>query len=318
MFVTTTIIKKLLLRNNRRSFIKNMVAGFTAVNLSGCDFCKKPAKNPEGHFVLWQLPPQTHSQMNSYVLRTTGGKVIVIDGGCSGDASYLRGFLGSLGNHVDTWFISHTHLDHVDALIDILNNPYRLTIDTIYGSLPDEAWVEKNEPSACTTLKSLNVALAQSGHSCTELDLGQMLLIDGVKFEIIGIKNPELIMDADFSAINNQSVVMRVTDDSKSVLFTGDLGGGGGDKILNGPYKNKLRADYVQMSHHGQHGVYESFYQAVNPQYCLWPTPSWLWDNDNGKGKNSGPWLTLEVRAWMEKLNIRKHFVSADGLYRIE
>ena len=30
-------------------------------------------------FTLWQLPAQTHNQMNSYVLRTTHGHIIAID-----------------------------------------------------------------------------------------------------------------------------------------------------------------------------------------------------------------------------------------------
>ena len=304
--------------NNRRKFLKTMTACLGAIELTGCEFIKKPGKISTGQFVLWQLPPRTHTQMNSYVLKTSGGKVIVIDGGCTGDAPYLRGFLAALGNHVHAWFISHPHFDHVDAFIDILNNQFDITIDKIYGSLPPESWVEKYEPGALATIQALNKALRKSGHNYIEHDLGQVIFIDGVKFEIIGIKNLELTSDADFSPVNNQSVVMRVTDDSKSVLFTGDLGGGGGDKLLNSSYRDKLRAVYVQMSHHGQHGVYETFYQAVRPEYCLWPTPHWLWNNDNGGGKDSGPWLTLEVRAWMEKLNVQKHYVSGDGLYRIE
>jgi hypothetical protein len=39
-----------------------------------------------------------------------------------------------------------------------------------------------------------------------------------------------------------------------------------------------------------------------------------LWTNKNGKG----PWKTLEVRAWMDKLNIEKHYVTKDGLQRID
>ncbi len=303
---------------SRRKYLKMIATSIGVVEISGCEFLKKHGNISTGHFILWQLPPQTHTQMNSYVLKTSGSRIIVIDGGCSGDTLYLKGFLAALGNHVHAWFVSHPHFDHVDALIEILNDPGQLTIDKIYGSLPPESWVEKYESSALVTSKLLNEALSSSGHNLVEHDLGQVILIDGVQFEIIGIKNLELTNDADFSPVNNQSVVMRVTDTSKSILFTGDLGGGGGDKILNSSYRDKLRADYVQMSHHGQHGVYETFYQAVKPKYCLWPTPCWLWDNDNGGGKNSGPWLTLEVRAWMEKLTAQKHFVSGEGLCRIE
>ena len=76
--------------------------------LSGCSHLssEKPTVDTP-HFTLWQLPSQTPSQMMSYVLVTGGGKVIVIDGGNRGDALYLKGFLGAVGNHVHNWFISH-------------------------------------------------------------------------------------------------------------------------------------------------------------------------------------------------------------------
>lgn len=262
---------------------------------------------------LWQLPSQTGTQMNSYVLRTAGAEVIVIDGGLAGDAPYLSGFLGALGNRVDAWFVSHPHLDHVDALTAILEKPAGLHIHALYGSLPDEAWMrEHDDGGALQTMLSLNAALAASGHTVLELRPGQKIGFDGATFEILGVRNPELTVNA----INNQSAVWRVDGGSTSILFLGDLGIEGGEKLLAGPYRSRVPADCVQMAHHGQSGVNESFYQAVGPKYLLWPTPDWLWENDSGGGRNSGPWETLTVRAWMDKLNIEKHFVSKDGLYR--
>ena len=72
------------------------------------------------------------------------------------------------------------------------------------------------------------------------------------------------------------------------------------------------------MAHHGQTGVSEEFYKTVSPNYCLWPTAGWLWENDSGNGPNSGPWKTLAVRAWMEKLHIEKHYVAKDGLHSMD
>ena len=60
-------------------------------------------------------------------------------------------------------------------------------------------------------------------------------------------------------------------------------------------------------------GAKESLYQEIKPTICLWPTPKWLWDNDNGGGKDSGQWKTLETRAWMEKLGVKKNIVEKDG-----
>jgi beta-lactamase superfamily II metal-dependent hydrolase len=260
---------------------------------------------------LWQLPGQTSSQMNSYVLRTAGNEVIVIDGGMTGDADYLRGFIQDLGSHVHAWFVTHPHLDHVDALTAILNNPEGIVIDAIYGSLPEDEWLQDHQDSgALGNQRSLLAAVAASNLEVLPLSLGQLIEFQGATFEILGVRNPELTVNPG----NNQSVVLRVDIGDKSVLFLGDLGVEGGEKLLASSYRSRLKADYVQMAHHGQNGVSEEFYKAVNPTYALWPTPDWLWDNKKGKG----PWKTLEVRAWMDKLNIEKHYIAKDGLHRID
>ena len=88
-----------------------------------------------------------------------------------------------------------------------------------------------------------------------------------------------------------------------------------GNSLLNEYRDNpdELRAEIVQMAHHGEHGVDEKVYQAVAPHTCLWCCPGWLWDNDNGGGVNSGPWTTMETRAWMRNLKVRTHVVAKDG-----
>jgi beta-lactamase superfamily II metal-dependent hydrolase len=281
--------------------------------LSGCISEQAGPVVYESHFTLWQLSSNTHSQMMSYVLQTQNGQLVVIDGGTAGDACYLRGFLGALGNDVEAWFISHPHPDHVDALTKILKQPGDLRINAIYGSLPQERWVEEYEPEYLESLTEMNRALRESSQEVAEVIAGEVIKIDGIRIEVLSAKNPEITNNA----INNSSVVLKVSDTHKSVLFTGDLGVEGGKKLLDSPYGKLLKADYVQMAHHGQNGVDESFYQAVQPRYCLWPTPEWLWNNDSGSGPNSGPWKTMEVREWMDMLGVTKHYVSALGLYKI-
>lgn len=65
---------------------------------------------------IYQLAPQTHTQMMGYVIKTPGDSLIVIDGGTAGDADYLLYLLRRLGgNHpqVKAWFLTHPHSDHV-------------------------------------------------------------------------------------------------------------------------------------------------------------------------------------------------------------
>ncbi len=272
------------------------------------------AQKPKS-FTLWQLPEQTHSQMMSYVIRTPNGKVIVIDGGMKGDADYLRKFLKEQGNHVHAWFFSHPHSDHTDAPVAILSDPQGLTVDRIYMSSLDVEWLRKYENSETHTQVEINEMLARTGRSAIELVPGAQFIFDGVRVDVLAVKNPELRMNA----INNSSVVLKVWDAGKSVVFLGDLGPEAGNKLVAGPYASKLKADYCQMAHHGQSGVRDNVYKAISPTHCLWTTPKWLWENNQGKGYNTGPWTTFETRKWAEELGVKRNYVTwSDGLVRID
>lgn len=47
--------------------------------------------------------------------------------------------------------------------------------------------------------------------------------------------------------------------------------------------------------------------EAANPDICLWPTPTWVWDNRNGNLQ------TLEVRAWIEEIGVKKNYLAWEG-----
>jgi len=313
----TGLLKVIVLTMIQAALLAGCGGGAVGKRVLPAKMSGKKASAESAHFSLWQLPSQTRSQMMSYVLSTRGGKVMVIDGGNRGDAPGLREFLEPLGNRIHAWFLSHPHPDHVDALTAILQEPGAMEIDVIYASLPDEKWVAKHEPKPPTHLESVRAfqrAVQKTGFKLMEPLVGQEIRIDGVLIEILGVKNPEITSNA----INNSSLVLRVSDVKKSVLFPGDLGVEGGQKLLESAFRNRLRADYIQMSHHGQRGVDLDFYRAVSPTACLWPTPQWLWENDSGNGPGSGPWETLTVRKWMRELGVQTHYVSAFGLQHIE
>ena len=106
---------------------------------------------------------------------------------------------------------------------------------------------------------------------------------------------------------NDASMVYRMLVNGVTILFTGDLQVDGGNHVLETVAKEDLKADIVQMAHHGQHAVTKEFYEAVRPKICLWPTPKWLWDNEDGK------YTTPETKAWMKELNVEKHYCMKDG-----
>lgn len=292
------------------------------------------AARPAGHsgFTLWQLPLlETRAQGNGYVFRTRQGKIIVMDGGMPGESGYLRGFLGALGNQVEAWFLSHPHIDHVGALNEILKKPEGIDIKTVYYSRLSPEF-HKNNPVVVDLYSNLekyrrplparvrrdpmdSSVAAQGGVPAEVIDAhaGMAGEIDGMHFKVLAERNEEFRND-----FNNSSLVVKMWDPARSVVFLGDCWVEEGEKLLNGPFRKDLNCDFLQMGHHGQNGPSKEFYQSIKFKACLWPTPRWLWNNDAGKGYNTGPWQTVKTREWMKELGIQKHFLAADGLQVIE
>lgn len=118
--------------------------------------------------------------------------------------------------------------------------------------------------------------------------------------------------------LNDTTVVYRLEAGGKRVLFLGDLGSLGGKKLLADVPEDEMRAEYVQMAHHGQNGVEREVYEAIRPSYCFWCTPTWLWDNRGPEGYDTGEYKTVIVRGWMSELGIKKHYVDKDAPFAIE
>ena len=268
-----------------------------------------PVSATRNTFILWQLPSQVNTIGNSYIILSRNGKVVVIDGGVDKETSYLRGFLAALGNEVEAWFVSHPHADHIGALTEILKSPQGIVIKKVYHSEFSPSFRSSEGVGAAAVANAYYDAIAASGISVTNYTTpGAQIVIDGVNFKILTVANENILVNT----YNNSSMVFRVWDKKKSILFLGDLGLEAGDLLLNSPYRKDLDCDYLQMAHHGQAGVSRDFYRTIRFSVCLWPTPSWVYNNDNGNLK------TLETRAWMQELGITEHYISYQGLCKIE
>lgn len=263
-------------------------------------------------FTLWQIPLQeNHSQGNSYVFRINSGKVVVMDGGVAPESGYLRGFLGALGNEVDTWFLSHPHSDHIGALNEILKTSKGIKIKKIYHSKFSKEFYEKVEPGSQGLTAEFYNNLEKSDVEVVDVkEPGLVVDIDNTKFKILDVKDESVTTNA----YNNSCMVIRVSDAARSLVFLGDAGREQGDRLLAGPFRKDLDCDYLQLAHHGQKGVKKDFYRTIKFNACLWPTPLWLYNNDAGQGYNTHTWETVEIRELMEQLGIKKHFIAYQGL----
>lgn len=262
---------------------------------------------------LYQLASQGPQQMMSYILRTKSGKLAVIDGGNHLDTDYLLEFLHSISQGkpvVEAWFLTHAHSDHVDAFLDIQReHAGEVDIRHVYYRFPDEGFIAAYEPGDVHTIREWNDLLPRFERLCVPVEEGQRIQVEELLFEVLYIPDPAFTTNA----INNSSIVLRLTVDGQRVLFLSDLGVEARRKAAGVIWPGGRRATICQMAASRPAGVAKTLYAAIAPKICLWCTPQWLWDNDAGQGYNTHTWQTVIVRGWMEELGAQRHIVAKDG-----
>ena len=257
---------------------------------------------------IHQLASVQDTICDSYIITTEDGKVIAIDGGHAFETdyflSYLKKVTGQETPHIDMWFLSHPHDDHCQVFYEVVENrPDALTFDKVclkyapvgfYGNIGDE-----ESENDVREFVRLSAGFPEKVFFAAD---GDRFSVGKADFTVL------YTFDPSFTNCNESSMIFRMDLGGKSVLFTGDAAVNAGKKVLANPeYAALLDCDICKMAHHGQDGVDRDFYEAVSPEICLWPTPSWVWDNRNGNLK------TLEVRDWIEQLGVKKNYIMMDG-----
>lgn len=260
----------------------------------------------------------------SFIITSEKGTVIVIDGGHDRSVKHflekLREITGEEKPRINAWILTHTHEDHIQCFTDIMTNqPDAVTVDKLYYNFfytGEEIIAEqgKNSKKTFNMMRDFYVFLPSFEGEIIIPEVGEEFDINEFHFEVLHTAKVETgARDA-----NNKSLVLRMTFNGKTVMFSADIGVRGANKILETFPKSKLKSDICQMAHHGQCGADKNFYEAVAPEICLWNTPGYLWNNDLGKGYNTAFFKTIEVQGWMEDLGVKTHYVMKDGDQVIE
>ena len=260
---------------------------------------------------LWMLASTTGAQNLSIVIKSPHGKLIVVDGGWEADADKLSSLILQQGGKVDAWLITHPHEDHVGALCAILNDSSRkIKIDKIYCSLATPDWYRQVSPTGAGIADQFLSAFTKLpvGTVTNNIGRGTEIDIDDVNIRVLNNRGVYT-----YNGVNNSSMVYKIRVSGQSILILGDLAYDGGKDLIKTCTAAELKSDIVQMAHHGQQGVDQDAYALIAPTTCLWPSPAWLWNNDNGGGVGSGPWGTLTTRAWMDALGVKDNRSLKDG-----
>lgn len=281
--------------------------------------------------VLYQLT-ETSKFMMSFVLVTKQDNVIVIDGGRPADMPLLKEYIG--GRHISAWILTHAHEDHISGFVDEMakNGGADFDIEAVYYHFPPyEEWkLLENVPDlkyfrgelegTLPAFLKIEPLLGERAHI---VEQGDSIEVDECRVDFLFSFHDGLYSNP----MNDSSLVFRITTPNKKVLFLGDLGPDGGDLLYN-ESRHQLKADIVQMAHHGHMNVSMEVYAAIAPEACMWCCADWLYNEpeiptylaDREKLRRMGRirmYGTAVTRKWMEQLGVKTHYVTKDGTNRI-
>ncbi|MDD2805856.1 MAG: MBL fold metallo-hydrolase [Elusimicrobiales bacterium] len=195
-------------------------------------------------------------QGDAIYLELPGGKNALIDGGPSGSASGpLAGFLKAKNvTHLDNVMLSHPHSDHYNGLNYVLDN---IKVDNFYDTrLDNKGAVADETVRAKVSGLGINTVYPAAGDS---LDWSAPVAIKVFS----ACSSPMASKQSE--TINNCSIVMKLSYNGTSILFTGDLQNDAELSLVQ-KYGAELKADVLKVGHHGsKYSSTTPFLQAVKP-----------------------------------------------------
>ena len=276
---------------------------------------------------------ETSKFMMSFVIITKNDNVIIVDGGRPADMPLLKQYVGN--RHVAAWILTHAHNDHITGFIHEMkeNGGKDFDIGTVYYNFPPYDLINNHD------VPDYRYMVAELGECLPAFAEVEPLFRDKAHITVQGesIDVDECHIDFLFSyhegltvnLMNDSSLVFKVTTPGKSVLFLGDLGPQAGD-ILYRESRDLLKAEIVQMAHHGHMNVGMEVYAAVGAETCLWCAPDWLYNEeelpyylkdeaylapDASRLRMYGTGMT---RKWMDILGAKTHYVTMNGTQEID
>lgn len=193
-------------------------------------------------------------------IRVENGGTVLIDGGgmpvyYTGDfdvgSAIVEPFLYGRGvNHIDVVVFSHFDDDHARGLLTVLKD---MKVNTVIYGKPADSELYRD---MLEIAQSKKIRLIQVGR-------GDKFYVGETVFEVL---NPS--RDSTLANDNDNSVVLKMTYDNMSFLFTGDLGFEGERQLLNSGLD--LGAEVLKAGHHGSAtSTSEEFLSRVNPTFAV-------------------------------------------------
>ena len=198
---------------------------------------------------------------SSILVNTTAGETMLIDAGSTANATYgpkLLSYLQSEGiSQIDYLIMTHNHEDHINIVPDLVDSD-EISISSVYYS-----GIETDSEVNDWVMNTLR----EEGLQPRELSRG-----DGHEISLTGadveVLNPPSSPEDRYSDTDANSIVLRISHEGESFLFTSDIRGKT-EEDLAGSYGD---VTVLQASHHGSSSRganSDLLLRNTNPDYAV-------------------------------------------------
>lgn len=214
-----------------------------------------------------------------HIITLEDGSFIVYDGGGNSNNDYvaLYNTLKALNKRSDgkivisAWILTHEHWDHYtnfSAFCKHYSNS--VVLEGLYCNTPSGSFAYNGyNPNYYMNNDFANLSSTLGGVPKYIVHTGMKFYIKNACVEILYTQ--EDLYPTKLYFFNDSTMVSRVTISDQTIMYLGDVRYEGSD-IMCDRYKNSLKCDIVQISHHGFDGGTIELYGYINPHTALWPT----------------------------------------------
>jgi competence protein ComEC len=196
-------------------------------------------------------------QGDAILIRTANGQDILIDGGPNSQniSLELSEKLPFWDRTIDLVVCTQPQADHVTGLVEVLQR-YKVN-QVLDPGIPYETpvyqeWLRLIED------KEIEYNIARSGQ---EIDLG-----NGIKLEVLN--PPESLFEGTSADVDNNGVVLRLSWDNVSFLFTADIRAEAEFELIG--QRASLKSTVLKVAHHGSKtSTTSQFLAAVDPEVAV-------------------------------------------------
>ena len=239
-----------------------------------------------GPWIITQYGNESGSQQMCYTLTNLIGDLVIIDGGLRSNSQVVRKIITDHGNRVKSWILTHPHIDHAGAFLEIMGNQADarfITVERIY--VPDVNAARMRDtakPSDSINEIERYFGVIRQMPGVVALHENDTLNLIGLQMKVLNAWDSN-VDRLERNLCNNGSLMFMIMGRSEKMLFCADVEKER-EELIIAKHGNELRADYVQLAHHGNWGLSMDFYKWVGAQKGVFAdAPSYILDDVSGR-----------------------------------